>query len=349
MADDEDKTEEPTSKKIEDAKGEGNVAKSMEVTGATILTFGSVYLLFFSFFTVDSLKEMMLYVYNTIGQPYERSVFYSLMVDVVMLVLKALMPLFGLIFFLALVSNWLQFGFIAVPLKIDFQKLDAIKGMKNLFSFKKAIEAFKLSMKLFIIILVMFVILMLTHKMFLQMMDQDPEQTIKTILRLVLYFLSAILLIIIIFAIMDFYFTRYYYNKSLRMSKQEIKDEYKNLEGDPQVKGRIKKLQMEMAQKRMMNSVPDADVVITNPTHYAVAMKYDNEKNQAPIIIAKGLNYIALKIKDLAKENNIPIVENPALARALYEQIEIEQEIPSEFYKAVAEIFSYVFELKKRG
>ena len=136
--------------------------------------------------------------------------------------------------------------------------------------------------------------------------------------------------------------------KSLMMSKQEIKDEFKNMEGDPHVKGRIRRIQMQMAQKRMMSSVPDADVVITNPTHYAVALKYDNKVDSAPKIVAKGIDFLAIKIKDIAKENKIPIIENPALARSLHDQIEIDREIPSEFYKAMAEIFSYVYELKRK-
>jgi flagellar biosynthetic protein FlhB len=132
------------------------------------------------------------------------------------------------------------------------------------------------------------------------------------------------------------------------MSKQEIKDEFKNMEGDPKIKGRIRKIQMQMHMQRMMSNVPDADVVITNPTHYAVAMKYDSNVNSAPKVVGKGIDFLALRIKEIARENNIPIIENPALARSLYSQIEIEQEIPSEFYKALAEIFSYVFELKKK-
>ncbi|KAB7890366.1 EscU/YscU/HrcU family type III secretion system export apparatus switch protein, partial [Poseidonibacter ostreae] len=147
---------------------------------------------------------------------------------------------------------------------------------------------------------------------------------------------------------MDFYFTRHYYMKSLRMSKQDIKDEFKNMDGDPQVKGRIRRIQMEMSRKRMMANVPDADVVITNPTYYAIALKYDKEVDSAPKMIAKGIDFIAVKIKNVAKENDIPIIENPALARALHDQIELEQQIPSEFYKALAEIFSYVYELKKK-
>ena len=346
--DEEEKTEEPTSKKIEDAKKEGNVPKSMEVTGAAILLFGSVYLLFFSGFTFESIRKLMLFSYNFIGEDIDNTVLYSIGYTTVMTAVKSLLPLFALVLLLALVTNWTQFGFVINPLKFDLQKLDPIKGFKNIFGMKKAIEALKLTMKLTIIVLVMCIVLALTHKGFLAMMDKEFGATFDAILELTIYFLASILLIIVIFAIIDFFFTRHYYFKSLKMSKQEIKDEYKNMEGDPQVKGRIRKIQMQMHSKRMMNSVPDADVVITNPTHYALALKYDNTTDNAPKVVAKGIDFIALKIKDVARENDIPIVENPALARSLYSQIEVDQEIPGEFYKALAEIFSYVFELKKK-
>ena len=348
MADEEEKTEEPTDKKIEDAKKEGNVPKSMEVTGATVLFFGSIYLLFFSGFTFDSIKKLMLFSYGFIGEEMNETVYYSIAYTTVMTAVKSLLPLFALILILVFVTNFSQFGFLLNPLKINFQKLDPIKGLKNIFGVKKALEALKLTLKLTIIVLVMFLVLMLTHKLFLEMMDKEFYATFNTILELTGYFLSAILLIIIIFAIIDFFFTRHYYFKSLKMSKQEIKDEYKNMEGDPQVKGRIRKIQMQMHSKRMMNDVPSADVVITNPTHYAVAMKYDNQVDNAPKVVAKGIDFMALKIKDIARQNDIPIIENPALARSLYSQLEIDQEIPGEFYKAMAEIFSYVFELKKK-
>ncbi|UTJ05964.1 flagellar biosynthesis protein FlhB [Arcobacter roscoffensis] len=347
MADEDEKTEEPTPKKIEDAKNEGNVAKSMEVTGAAILFFGSLYLLFFSSSAMFEIKKLMMYCYNLIGQEMDNTIFYSLTYSVTMATFKALAPIFILVFVLALIFNWVQFGMIVTPIKLDLQKLDPIKGMKNVFGLKKVIEAFKLTLKLIIIMAVMVVLFLFTGEMMLAMMDQETKGTINTMIELTGYFLAAILLIIIIFAIIDFYFTRHYYIKSLKMSKQEIKDEFKNMDGDPQVKGRIRRIQMQMAQKRMMSDVPDADVVITNPTHYAIAMKYDNSVDAAPKMIAKGIDFLAIKIKDIAKENDIPIIENPALARALFDQIEVDQQVPSEFYKTLAEIFSYVYELKK--
>jgi flagellar biosynthetic protein FlhB len=348
LADEEEKTEEPTGKKLDDAKSKGNVPKSMEVTGAAILVFGSIYLLFFSGYFLEDIRKMMLYSYTFIGQEVNSRVLFTVSYTMLMTTLKALAPLFILVLLLTFISNFSQFGFITVPLKFDLQKLDPIKGIKGLFALKKLLEALKLLLKLTIIVVVMFFILLFTYKSFLAMMDKELQYVISGMVEITSYFLAAILLIIVIFAIIDFFFTRYYYTKSLRMSKQEIKDEFKNMEGDPKIKGRIRKIQMQMHMQRMMSNVPDADVVITNPTHYAVAMKYDSNVNSAPKVVGKGIDFLALRIKEIARENNIPIIENPALARSLYSQIEIEQEIPSEFYKALAEIFSYVFELKKK-
>ncbi len=348
MADDEEKTEEPTGKRLEDAKAEGNVAKSMETTGAVVLTIGTVYLMFFSSFSLNEIKKLMLFSYSFIGQDLDGSVFYAITSYMTFTLIKVLAPLFALVIIAVLISNIYQFGFIVIPLKFDLQKLDPIKGLIGIFSFKKLIEALKLTLKLSLIVFVMGLIFMLTHKEFLSMMNQETMATINSMFKLSFYFLSTILFIIIVFAIIDYLVTKHYYIESLKMSKQDIKDEFKNMEGDPHVKGRIRRIQMKMAQQRMMNAVPKADVVITNPTHYAVALQYDSKVNSAPKIVAKGIDFLALKIKDIAKDNNIPIIENPALARSLYDQIDIDKEIPSEFYKAMAEIFSYVYELKKK-
>lgn len=348
MANDEEKTEEPTQKKIEDAKKDGNVSKSMEVVGAAILTLGSIYLIFFSGYMINQIKGIMLHSYSFIGQEINSKLYYTLALTSVSSALISLAPLFVLVLILVFTFNWVQFGMLATPLKFKFEKLNPISGLKNLISLKKAIEALKLMLKLIIIFCVMVVLFLMLGESILAMMDKSLFHSLENIVFLIILFLSTILFIIIVFAIIDFFFTRHFYMKSLRMSKQDIKDEYKNMEGDPQVKGRIRSIQMRMAMKRMMKEVPDADVVITNPTHYAVAMKYDNMKNSAPMVVAKGVDFIALKIRDLAKEHNIPIIENPPLARALVEQLDVDQEIPNEFYKACAEIFSYVYELKKK-
>jgi flagellar biosynthetic protein FlhB len=347
MADEQEKTEEPTSKKIEDAKKEGNVSKSAEVPGAAILFFSSIYLLFFGGPVYLEIQKMMYFIYSFIGQEMDARIYYAITSTIIYAMLYALMPLFILILLLAVIFNTMQFGFITTPLKIELNKIDPISGFKNVFSGKKAIEALKLTAKLTIIFIVMVIIFAIIWDAVLAMMDKSIRASLDAMIELTVYFLLTILFIIILFAIIDFFFTRYYYLKQLRMSKQEIKDEHKQMEGDPIVKSRIRQIQMKMSRQRMMADVPDADVVITNPTQYAVALKYDNEKSDAPVVVAKGINFLALKIKEIANESKIPIVEDPALARALYEQVEVDEKIPESFYKAIAEIFTFVYNLNK--
>lgn len=349
MADDQEKTEQPTGKKLSDARNEGNVPKSMEVSGAAVLFFASIYLLFFSTFLFEEIQKMMLYIYSFIGKDIDEAVYLSLAHTISSILLYALAPLFILVVVLAIVSNVAQFGFVVTPLKIDFSKIDPISGIKNVFSLRKLLEALKLTFKLIIIFVVMVVIFALVWNDIIAMMDMGLGASMDLILKLTTYFVASILLIIIIFAIIDYLFTRHYYIEQLKMSKQEIKEEYKQMEGDPQVKGRIRSIQMKMSRQRMLKDVASADVVITNPTHYAVALHYKKEEQTAPKVVGKGIDFLALKIKDIARENKIPIIENPALARALYDQVEVEKEIPNEFYKAIAEIFTYVYELNKQG
>ena len=349
MAEDqEEKTEEPTPKKIEDSKKEGNVPKSIEFVGAAVLFFGSLYLLFFSSFALTSIEKMMRFSYGFIGEELDNLAFSVILKTTIVTFITSLTPFFILVLVFAIAFNLMQFGFVGTSIKFKLEKIDPIKGMGNVFSIRKLLESLKLMAKLTVIFIVMIVIFFLVGDDMLAMMDMGIYASINLMVELTGYFIAAILIVIIIFAIIDFYFTRYYYFKQLRMSKQEVKDEFKNLEGDPQVKARIRQIQQQMSRQRMMSEVPDADVVITNPTHYAVAMKYDSDKDAAPKIVAKGIDFIAHKIKEIAMDHEIPIIENPALARALYEQVEIDDELPQEFYKTLAEIFSYVYELKNK-
>jgi len=348
MADEEEKTEEPTGKKIDDSKQEGNVPKSAEVPGAAILFFSSIYLLFFAGSFFKEIENTMIYIYSFIGTDMDNRIYFEITSTILVSMLTGMFPLFFLILFMGVVFNVMQFGFIATPLKFKLDKINPISGFKNIFSMKKAIEALKLTAKLILIFIVMLIILAIVWDAILAMMNKDVRASLDAMITLTIYFVLTILLIIIIFALIDFFFTRHYYFKQLKMSKQEIKDEHKQMEGDPLVKGRIRQIQMKMSKQRMMADVPDADVVVTNPTHYAVALKYDKEKSEAPIVVAKGINFLALRIKDIANECKIPIVEDPVLARALHDQVEVEQEIPESLYKAIAEIFTFVYNLNNK-
>jgi len=247
------------------------------------------------------------------------------------------------------IAALLQYGFLFTTKAItpDLKKIDPIKGLKNLLSLKKLIEGLKTILKVSAVFFVAFYFLMeftteLPETVFLGLWEQLVWLRDKAII------LAAVMLaLFLVLSFVDLLFVRYNYFKELRMSKQEVKDEHKQMEGDPQVKSRIRKVQMQMSQKRMMQNIPDADVVITNPTHYAVAVRYNQGKDRAPIVVAKGIDHLALKIKEIAMNHGIQIVENPPLARELYKQCDIDQAIPEKLYKAVAEVLAFVYQNNK--
>ncbi len=346
MADDQEKTEEPTPKKIDDARNEGNVAKSTEVVGAAVLLFGSIYLLFFSNTMFISLENMIVFVWNIISDGFHIDELSEISMSVVYIFLYSIMPIILLVFVLAIFGNLVQFGFLITPIKLKFDKIDPIKGFGNVFSMKKLVELLKLTIKITIVIIVMIFLFYISLEEIILMSQIAFHDSLESIKVLLMIFLGTILFIIIVFAIIDFVFVKYHHTKSLKMSIQEIKDEFKNIEGDPHVKARIKQIQFNMSKKRAMAEVPKADVVITNPTHYAVALQYDKQKNMAPVVVAKGIDVLAHQIKKIAIEHDVPIVENPALARSLYNQVDLDQMISESFYKAIAEVFTYVYELK---
>jgi flagellar biosynthetic protein FlhB len=350
MAEDEDeKTEEPTEHKLDKAREEGNVAKSAEIVGAAVLTFGSFYMLFFAGFSYEKMMALMKYSFSSISKGMNSDNLYAVSMEVYYQMMLTIAPFLAIALIFTVASSLMQFGFLLAPLKFDIQKLDPIKGFGNVFSMKKLIEALKLTAKLMVVFVALFTLFMIYAKDIIYMMMSDFAVSIHSLFNTALVFILVVLFIIIIFAIIDYYFILYNYMKSNRMTKQEVKDEFKNMEGDPQVKGRIRALQMKMSRQSMMNDVAESDVVITNPTHYAVALKYDKEKNDAPLITAKGINFIAVNIKKLALKYDVPIIENAPLARALYAQKEVGETIPEEFYKAVADIFTYIYELKNKN
>ena len=249
-----------------------------------------------------------------------------------------------------IIGNVAQFGFLFTtkPLIPKLEKINPIKGLKNLFSIKKLVEGVKLTLKVFISFFVGF---WLFWKFFLEMPKLELMnffEQIKWFKEKVIIIVFALLAVFLLFAIIDLIYQRYTYKKSLRMSKQEIKDEYKQTEGNPEIKAKIRRLQMEMTKKRMLSEVASADVVITNPTHYAVAIRYDRTKDEAPRVVAKGVNYLAIRIKEIAREYDIMIVENPPLARELYKLVEIDETIPKDMFKAVAEVLAFVYRAKNK-
>ncbi len=350
MPDDLEKTEEPTPKKIEDAKKEGNVPRSMDVNSFITLTAAITAAIFMFSFISQRLQKLYIYYVSFIGEEINKESVVSLAITTfkemgIMILPIAISAAIG-----GIISALMQFGFIFTtkPLIPNLGKINPIKGLKNLFSLKKLIEGIKIVLKVAIVLTVAFIFLISFSKemptvVFLNYLKQLIWLRDKAII-----LIGVMLLILAILALIDLLLVRFQYFKSLRMSKQEIKDEFKQMEGDPQIKARIKKLQMELAKKRMMQNVPSADVVVTNPTHYAVALRYDKNKERAPRVIAKGINYLALRIKEIALENGVQIVENPSLARELYKSCEIDEEIPQKLYQAVAEVLAYVYRISKK-
>jgi len=349
MADDQEKTEEPTPKKIEDARKEGNVPKSQDTSGVITLFVAILsFLLLFPFMS-SHVIFLFKYYFSLIGMELDK----ALMIDIAFITIRefllVVMPLSISVAIAGVIAALAQFGFLFTTKAIvpDFKKIDPLKGTKNLFSMKKIIEGVKITFKSFTTLGVGFVfffyfIIELPTVALFGLGEQMQWLKDKAII-----IAFVMLLIIFIFAIIDIVIVRKQYFDGLKMSKQEIKDEMKNMEGDPLIKAKIRQIQMQASQKRMMAEVPNADVVITNPTHYAVAIKYDESKSSAPIVVAKGMDNIALQIKKIARENSVHIVQNPPLARSLYAQVEVERPIPEELFAAVAEVLAYVYKMNK--
>ncbi len=230
----------------------------------------------------------------------------------------------------------------------DFSKLAPANGLKRLFSLSALVELGKSLCKLAVLGGLAYVILKPIALQSPQFSGFPVEAILAFLHKNVMHLIEILLLAFTVIAALDLFYTRFQYMRNLRMTKVEVKDELKQQEGDPMIKVRLRQIRMDRARRRMMSQVPKADVVITNPTHYAVALQYDIKKMMAPVVVAKGINLIAERIRDIADDSSVPLVSNPPLARALYDTVEIDQPIPAEHYRAVAEVISYVYKLKKR-
>ncbi|MCX2683799.1 flagellar biosynthesis protein FlhB [Campylobacter sp. MIT 21-1685] len=348
-ADDQEKTEEPTSKKIEDARNDGNVPKSQDASAVVTLLVAIVVTLLVLSFIGERITNLYRYYQSFIGVEMDFRIVQAVIMKSIFEVLLMLAPIVLSIMVAGILGNVMQFGFIFTtkPITPNLDKINPLKGFKNIFSLKKLIESVKIILKVGVVFAVAFVVL-------LHFMKELPRVELYDIVSQMIWLrdkaiiLAAIIIIaFIIIAVLDIFLVRFQYFKGLRMSKQEIKDEYKQMEGDPQVKGRIRRLQMEAARRRMVQDVAGADVVITNPTHYAVAIRYDTLREEAPRVVAKGVDFLAFRIKEVAYQNNIIVYENPPLARELYKLCDVDDIIPRELFKAVAEVLGFVYNANK--
>lgn len=242
-----------------------------------------------------------------------------------------------------------RFLFSAKLLAFKGSRINPLQGLKRMFSLRGLVELGKAVVKIVVLGAIIYTQLRDQLPLFARMMDFAPVQAMAMAGQVILAIVRTAAIYFVFLAIFDFAYQWWEYEKNLRMSKQDIKDEYKETEGDPQVKGKIKERQQQMARRRMMQQVPSADVVIRNPTHYAVAIRYDAGRNNAPVVVAKGADRVALKIVQIAQENQVAVLENRPLARGLFEAVQLDQEIPEEFFQPVAEVLAYVYSLKGRG
>ncbi|MBJ6363393.1 flagellar biosynthesis protein FlhB [Paenibacillus sp. MAHUQ-46] len=346
-----EKTEKATPKKKQESRKKGQVAKSMEVPASFILLF-----VFMSFLMLGGFyKERLVGMF---GSTFETRLSMEITIGNVGVLFKNLIiecllllaPLFAIAIVVALLGNYIQFGFLLTghPLMMKLSKINPIEGFKQIFSMRSLVEFLKSILKLVIIGTVVGMTLWGEKDHILALGSVPIEQIFSFAASITLSLGVKIGALLVVLALMDYMYQRFDFEKKLRMSKQDLKDEYKKTEGNPVIKGRIRERQRKMALQRMMQEVPKADVVITNPTHFAIALRYDGTEMEAPEIIAKGMDYVALKIREIAKENGIVLIENKPLARALYERAEIGDTIPADLFQAVAEVLAYVYKLKRK-
>lgn len=348
-----EKTEEPTTKKLTDARKEGQVAKSTDlVTAFSLLAFfitikfliasiGNKFIISFNEFYIN-IDKVALEEFNIVTVK-------MLLNEGIFAIIKILLPILIVSFSVAFIINVFQVRWqpTGKPLMPKFSRLSPAQGIKRIFSKDKIIQLFKEIIKIGAIIYIAYDTLKDYSITFFRYYDMDVLQSVLLTGEVVIDLGVSISVLFLILGFADFIYQKFKFKKDMRMTKQEIKDEYKQTEGDPQIKSRIKSKMREASQRRMMQDIPKADVVITNPTHFAAAIKYDREVSEAPVLVAKGADHLAAKIKEIAKENKVEIVENKPLARMLYYNVEIGNEIPPELYQLTAEVLAFVYSLKK--
>ena len=345
------KTEDPTPRKLEEARKRGQVVNSREVTNFLMIL--SLTFIIFWIFPYSSKNTIILlkgFIENSHNIDISGSNFIKLLSFTInKILLYVILPLASLVI-MAMISSFVQqegqINLSFDPLTPDISKLSPLSGLKRMFSMKSLVEFLKGIIKISIVGVILYFAIMADTQNMLAYIGYSPMMIVEKIYDITNHLLLYVCMFLFVIAVIDYTYQRFEHIKSLRMSKQEIKEEYKDTEGSPEIKQKLRQLRAEKAKNRMVADVPKADVVITNPTHYSIALKYESEKMSAPRVVAKGQDNIALKIREIAKEHDIPLVENKPLARALFDNVEIGEEIPVEHYEAVATVISYVYKLK---
>lgn len=349
-----DKTEKATPKKRQEARKRGQVLQSREISSAIVLIFTFFGLKLFGGYIygeIASYIKRTIVEYSKVEDIASQNFLPNMFIDAITVLLKTTAPIFGLAILSGLFVSYAQVGFLFTleTLGVKFSRINPINGFKRIFSMHGIVELVKSIIKIVVIGAVTYFYLKGEESSILNLIDLDVMNVAVYISATSINIAVRICVVLIILGILDYGYQWWEYEKSLKMTKHDVKEEYKQTEGNPEIKGKIKQRQRQISMRRMLHEVPKADVVITNPTHYAVAVKYDPDVSDAPRVVAKGQDFIALRIKDVAKENEIQIVENKPLARSLYESVDVGQGIPPELYQAVAEVIAFVYSLKGKG
>ncbi|WP_151702672.1 flagellar biosynthesis protein FlhB [Nitrincola alkalilacustris] len=344
-----EKSQEPTSKRIQDARNKGDIPRSRELNTFTLLMAAAFSAILFGSMLASALMEMMKYNFSLRGDEiWDVSYMVKHLFESLYMSFFSLWGFFLLVFMVTLLTPMFMGGwnFSTDALQPKGSRLDPIAGIKRMFSGNSLVELFKAIGKVLIVGSVAVIVLFAARHELVSLTSEAVEPATVHAVEILKWIFLALAASILIIVLIDVPWQHYSYNKKLKMTMQEVKDEHKNTEGKPEVKRRIRQLQFEVSQRKMMSEVPTADVVITNPTHYAVAIRYDQSSSDAPIVIAKGADFVALKIREIAKEHDVPILSSPALARALFYATEINEEVPSGLYTAVAQVLAYVFQMR---
>lgn len=344
-----DKTEEATPKKKSDAKKKGQVPKSKQVSLAFTLLASTIILTMFGSYFLDSFKRIFNYIFAiNAADTLSYNGIINLTIVVIFRMALIILPIAIPVMIIGVLSNIIQSGiiFTSDPIKPDISKINPMNGFKRIFSRRSFIDMLRDTLITFIFLYMGYKYLMGEYREIAALSFLRIDALPQAIGNIVLGILKKITLFMLVIALIDFIYQKFEFNKDLKMTKQEIKEEFKQEEGDPEVKSKRRQKQRDLASKRMMSKIPEASVIITNPTHYACALLYEEGQEGAPVLVAKGMDFLAQKIKEIARENNIPIIENRSLARMIYSKVELEEEIPVELYQAVAEILAFVLKLK---
>jgi flagellar biosynthetic protein FlhB len=349
---DPDKTEEATPRRKSEARKKGQVAKSNELN-SVIALLGLVIIL--NYFGSWFYNELTIYLQNSLGpaaltKELTEANLGNVMIQHCFFFLRIFLPMGLGVAAIGVIANLLQVGpmFTLEPLKPKFSRMNPISGFQRMFSTQGLVELIKSILKLTIVIYFVYSTIKDRINLLLDTVKLPPLDVAKIIWAILYQVTLKICIFLLVLALMDYTYQRWEFNKSLRMSKKEIKDEYKQMEGNPQIKNKIRQRQRQIASRRMMQDVPKADVVITNPTHLAIALRYDSTTMAAPTLVAKGEGFIAEKIKEIAIANSIALVENRPLAQALYKIVDIGEAVPAKLYQAVAEVLAFVYRLKRK-